>query len=150
MYLLTIDDPKQLFRPKRIVTVFLAGLLLILAGCGGSTKVYNSNKTIAFRDNIYNVTDVGVYSTKAEAIISDHETINLRKADKKKINALLEQHGSIFVRQTIALDDLVIVYQAKKIESWSEYRKFAKQFKSASEDLQEFLADASEPQLILE
>jgi hypothetical protein len=133
---------------KAALTVLLAGCLVILAGCG-STKVYNSNKTIAFRDNIYNVTDVEVYSSKVEAIISDDESIDLRGADKKRIKALLDTHGSLFVRQSLSLDDLVIVYQARTIDSWSDYRKMEKQFKNANEDLRDFLASPKKPQLEL-
>jgi hypothetical protein len=134
--------------PKGIVTVLLATCLLILAGCG-STKVYNSNKTISFRDSVYNVTEVKVYSSKTEAVISDDESVDLRGADKKRINALLEQHSSLYVRQTLSLDDLVIVYQAKSIDSWSDFNKMNKQFASANKKLKKFLADPKKMQLEL-
>ena len=133
---------------KGIVTVLLAACLMILAGCG-STKVYDSNKTIAFRDSIYNVTDVQVYSSKTEAVISDDESVDLRGGDKKRINALLEQHDSLFVRQTLSLDEQVIVYQAKSIDSWSDFRKMDKQFASANKSLKKFLADPKKMQLEL-
>jgi hypothetical protein len=136
-------------RLKGFFTMLLAACLLILAGCG-STKVYNSNKTIAFRDSVYNVTEVAVYSSKSEAVISESESIDLRGADKKRISALLEQHGPFLVRQTLSMDDVVIVYQAKNIDSWSDYRKMDKQFKSANKDLKKFLANPKKTQLTLE
>jgi hypothetical protein len=133
---------------RGLLTVSLAVCLMILAGCG-STKVYNSNKTIAFRDSVYNVTDVKVYSAKSEAVISDSETLSLRGVDKKRFNALLEQYGPLSVRQTVSLDEQVIVYQARKVNSWSDIRKMDKQFTSASDSLKKFLANPKKTQLTL-
>jgi hypothetical protein len=131
-----------------LFTVSLAVCLMLLAGCG-STKIYNSNKTIAFRDSVYNVTDVQVYSAKAVAVISDSESLDVKDADKKRINALLKEHGPLFIRQTLSLDELVIVYQAKTVDSWSDFRKIDKQFASAHKDLKKFLANAKKTQLTL-
>jgi hypothetical protein len=144
----TATGNKAVFGLKGALSLVLLGCLVFLAGCG-STKVYNSNKTIAFRDNIYNVTDVEVYSSKVEAVLPNEEAIDLRGADKKRIRALLETHGKLFVRQTLSLDELVIVYQARTIDSWSDYRKMEKQFKNANEDLKDFLASPKKPQLTL-
>ena len=141
------------FRPspslKGLSSVLLGACLMMLAGCG-STKVYNSNKTISFRDSVYNVTDVKVYSSKTEAILTEDESVDLRNADRKRIKALLEQHSTLFVRQTLSLDDLVIVYQAISIDSWSDFNRMNKQFESANEKLKKFLGDPKKTQLDLD
>ena len=134
---------------KSLSTVLLGACLLILAGCGG-TKIYNSTKTISFRDSVYNVTDVKIYSSRTEAIISDEESVDLRDADKKRIKSMLEQHSTLFVRQTLSLDDLEIVYQAISIDSWSDFNRMNKQFESANEKLKKFLGDPKKTQLDLD
>jgi hypothetical protein len=148
MHLRGVTKTEGLLSLRGLFTVSMAFCLVILAGCG-STKIYNSNKTIAFRDSVYNVTNVQVYSAKSEAVISDSETLNLRGADKKRINALLQQHNPLFVRQTLTLDEVVIVYQAKQVGSWSDFRKMDKQFTSASDKLKKFLANPKQTQLTL-
>lgn len=134
---------------KGLSAVLLGACLMMLAGCG-STKVYNSNKTISFRDSVYNVTDVKIYSSKTEAIITDDESVDLRDADRKRIKGLLEQHSTLFVRQTLSLDDLEIVYQTISVDSWSDFNRMNKQFESANEKLKKFLADPKKTQIDLD
>ena len=133
---------------KWIVVMLLSAIMLSLAGCG-STKVYTADKTIVYGDNIYNVSNVKVFSTKTEAVLSETETVNLKNADKKRVNELLDANDTMLVRQVISLDDQELVYQAKRIKSWSEFNSMNKQFSSANSKVTKFLADKKKTQLKL-
>jgi len=136
------------FRLRYFAVTAFAACLLILAGCGG-TQVYNSQKTLVHRGNIYNVTNVMLYSSRIDGITDSEETLDLEGVDKRKFKDLLKQYQSIFVRQVITFDEREIVYQAMRVDSWSDYRKMDRRFSSALEDLQDFLGDPEEAQLEL-
>jgi hypothetical protein len=133
---------------KWVAILLMSTIMLSLVGCG-STKVYTADKTIVHRDSIYNVSNVKVFSAKTEGVISETETINLKGADKKRINALLDANDTILVRQVINLDDQELVYQAKRIKSYSEFSKMNKQFSSANSTITKFLANKKKTQLKL-
>jgi len=148
MYRPTTIDSKLVNPFKWIAVTALCACMLSLAGCG-STKVYTADKTIVYKDSIYNVSNVKVFTTKVEAVISDTETVSLKNADKKKIQELLEQNDPLFVRQVVNLDDQELVYQARNVKSWSDYNKMNKQFSNATNNLTKFLADKKKTQLKL-
>jgi len=137
-----------MIRTTRILILALITSLLV-ASCG-STKVYTADKTVVYRDAIYNVSNVSVFTRKAEVVISDDNMINLSNTDKSGFNDLLDQHdGEVFVRQTFLMDDEAMVYQALNVDSWSDYNRMNKKFEGAAEDLQKFLADKKKTQLKL-
>lgn len=133
---------------KWLTALTLFASLLAIAGCG-STKVINSQKTLAYRGSIYNVTNVLVFSSRTEAVISESETINLAGINKSDFTKSSETHNGLFVRQLLTLDQQEVIYQAKKIDSWSDYNKMNKQFTSAVQSLQKFLANPKQTQLAL-
>ncbi|MCX2979273.1 hypothetical protein EYC98_00155 [Halieaceae bacterium IMCC14734] len=133
---------------RAALVMLLTACLLTVVGCG-STKVINSDKTLVVRDSVYNISNVSVFKSTSEAVMDDADNIDLYGADKKRINALLKEHDSLFVRQTLQLDDLDIVYQAKSIDSWRDYSKLAKKFETANKELRKFLADSKKMQLEL-
>lgn len=141
-------NSRQTSQLKWMAVMLMSTIMLSLAGCG-STKVYTADKTIVYRDSIYNVSNVKVFSTKVEGVISDTETVDLKNADKKRINGLLDTHDTILVRQVINLDDQEMVYQAKRIKSWSEFSSMSKSFSSANSKVTKFLADKKKTQLKL-
>jgi len=131
-----------------LLLALMTGTLLSLTACG-STKVYTADKTVIYGDSVYNVSNVSVFSTRVDGVISDSETIELKNVDKKAFNDLLDQHDSIFVRQVITFDDKDMVYQATNVDSWSDYNRMAKRFSSANKDLTKFLGDKKKTQLKL-
>ncbi len=133
---------------RRFAVIALSTCLLTLAGCG-STKVYNSQKTLVHGGSIYNVTNVMVFSSRTDGIAASDETLDLRGVDKKGFRNLLEQHQAIFGRQVVTLDEREVVYQARQVDSWSDFRKMDKRFSSIVEDLQDFLANPKKTQLEL-
>ena len=133
---------------RGIGLLFITLSLMSLSGCG-STKVYNSDKTLVFGDNVYNLSNVQVFASKSEAIISDTETIDVKGMEKKGFNKLLDQHDTVFISQSLVLDEKLVVYHATNVKSWSQFRKMNKQFASANEELQKFLANPKKAQLTL-
>jgi hypothetical protein len=135
-------------KARSALILLLAAGLLTLAGCGSSPTI-NADKTLVVRDSVYNIADVKLYKSTTEAVIEGGDNIDLYGADKKRINALLDEYNSLFVRQTLVLDEMEIVYRAKSIDSWRDFNKMADNFKRANKDLRKFLADPKEMQLEL-
>lgn len=130
----------------------LAGMLMLavsLSGCG-STKVYTADKTVVYKDNVYNVSNVKIFSPSNEAVLADKSTVNLKGMEKKAFEKLLEDNNdSVFVRQSFNLDSDEMVYQAGTVAKWSDFDKMNKRFGSAQKDLTKFLGDKKETQLKL-
>jgi len=125
-----------------ILTVFL------LAGCGG-TKVYNNDKTVVYNGAVYNISKAKQISSKATAKLSDSKTVSLKGADRKQIEAYLEEYGSIFVRMAFELDDQEMLYRASSVDSWKQYQNMQKSFESAGSQITKLLGDKKKMQLKL-
>lgn len=135
---------------KLLGLLLLSACVLSLGACGrANVKVYNTDKTVVYGDNLYNVSNIKVFSPSTEAVISATKSTSLKGVDKKQFNEMLKQHKSILVRQVIKLDDQELVYQARQVDSWSKFDKMNKQFSSATSSLQKFLADKKQTQLKL-
>jgi len=135
---------------QRCAVLLVSAVLVSLAGCAISTsKVYNPNKTVVFRDHIINVSNVKVFSTNTDAVISATESIPLNGIDKNKFNSLLQKYKQLHVRQTLKMDEQAVVYQEANVKSWSDYDKMNKQLQSAASSLTKFLADKKATQLKL-
>ena len=76
---------------------------LVLTGCGG-TKVYDTTKTIVYRDSIYQVTDVQQIKRSITGIKSDDSTVNMTNMERRQIEDLLDAEDSVFVRMKFDLD----------------------------------------------
>jgi len=126
----------------------LAGLMLALAACG-STKVYTADKTIVYNGAIFNVSNVQRISSRSEAELPNGQTVNLRGMDRKGIEALLDEHGSMVVTNVVEMDTQEMVYQRAKVEKYSQYSKMAKNFDSAQKNITKFVADKKKTQLKL-
>ena len=124
-------------------------ITLAVTACGG-TQVVTAEKTVVYREAIYNVSGVQLFTRKTQGVISQDEVIDLAGTEKSAFNSLLEKHdGELFVRQVFMLDDQELVYQARSVDSWSDYNRMAKQFDNAAEDMTKFLADGKKTQLKL-
>ncbi|KAA9134007.1 hypothetical protein F3N42_00185 [Marinihelvus fidelis] len=143
--------PTKTHRGRRFAAVLVAVLLAAsLHGCG-STKVYSANKTVVYRDNIYNVSDVKLFSHTSEAVFPGDSNVDLDNIEKRAFESLLEDHNDeVFVRQSFTFDDQAVVYQAQNVDSWSDFERMNRRFDDALEDLREFLADEKETQLELD
>lgn len=122
--------------------------MILLTGCG-STKVYNNDKTIVYRDSIYNVSKVRQINTSVSGKLSDDSTINLKGTDKKKVQSLIKENGSVYVRMAFELDDQEMLYRAKSVDSWSDYSRMQKDFEKAGKQITSLLGDKKKMQLKL-
>lgn len=129
--------------------ILLALTVTLLAVSCGSTKVVTANKTMVYRDAIYNVSSVDVFKRSTEATGADGASVNLDDISKGAFRTLVDEHGKLSVRQVFQLDDVEVVYQAMQVDSWSDYSRMNKRFDNAAEDLQKFLADKKKTQLKL-
>jgi len=125
-----------------ILTIFL------LAGCG-STKVYNNDKTVVYNGAVYNISKAKQINSKATAKLSDSETVNLKGADRKQIEAYIKEHGSIFVRMVFEFDEQEMLYRASSVDKWSDYQRMQKSFESAGNQITKLLGDKKKMQLKL-
>jgi len=143
------NDPKTRRRFGRtLVLISSIMTLLLLAGCGG-TKVYNVNKTVVYRDSMYNVSDVKQIRSNISGKLSDENTVNLYGADRKQIEAYLKENGSVYVRMSFDLDGEEMLYRATTVEKWSEYSRMQKDFEKAGKQIASLLAAKKTTQLKL-
>jgi hypothetical protein len=137
--------------PKAIRWLATLGLVILaasLAACG-STKVYTADKTVVYKDAVYNVSNVRIFKPINQAVLADKSTVELKGMDKKAFNALLDKEKSVFVRQGFLLDQDELVYQATNVDSWNDFNKMNKRFSSAGSSLTKFLGDKKKTQLKL-
>ena len=133
---------------KKVMMFMLALSVALLTACG-STKVYNTGKTLVYNGTIYNLTNVSVISTLVESQLSSGEVTNLKGIDKRGFESLLKEHSSLFVRTIVVLDEQQMIYQARQIGSYSDFRKMTKKFEKASNDIRKFMANKKSRQLQL-
>jgi hypothetical protein len=135
--------------PRPWITALLLLIVAVsLTGCG-STKVYTADKTVVYRDSIYNVSNVKVFSPKNEGDVGQAQPVDLSSMDKKQFESLLKEHPSIQVTQGFMMDDQELVYQRQQVTSWSQFNKMTGKFQSANKSLTKFLADKKKTQLKL-
>ena len=121
--------------------------ILLLTACGG-TKVYNNDKTVVYREAVYNVSKVKQITYRNTGKLADDSSVNLRGADRKQIEAYLDQ-GPMDVRMAFGLDDQEMLYRASSVTKWSEYSKMLKSFESAQKQIASLLGDKKKMQLKL-
>jgi len=130
----------------RLLAISIAAL--IISACG-STKIYNNDKTIVYRDNIYNISTVKQIGTDVTAKLTDGRTVNLTRADKKKVQSLLKESGSMFVTMKFELDSDDLVYRTKTVKKYNEYSRMKSDFDSANKKIIKLMGDKKKMQLKL-
>lgn len=135
------------FRTTRVLILALVPALLLTA-CGG-TKVYDSSKTIVYRDTIYQVTDVQTISTVKEAVLADDRRVDLKNRDRRAIEALIEENDGLFVRMAFRFDDQEMVYRATNVENWRDYSRMEGAFEGAGDDIAKLMREKKTKQLKL-
>jgi hypothetical protein len=138
---------EKLWRRGRLLSLSILALCA-LSACGG-TKVYTADKTVVYRDAIYNVSDVKVFRTFNQAVVAGQSAIDLKGMDKRRFNGLLDQHKTVLVRQGFNLDKQELVYRAQNVDSWSDFSRMNKQFESATKSMTGFIGSPKKNQLKL-
>jgi outer membrane murein-binding lipoprotein Lpp len=136
----------QLFGRALTLTAIVFSVLL-LAACG-STKVYNNDKTVVYNGAVYNISKVKQIQSKVTGKLADESSVDLRGADRKQIEAYLDQ-GPMYVRMAFGLDDQEMLYRASSITKWSEYNSMRKSFENAGKQITSLMGNKKKMQLKL-
>ena len=122
--------------------------VIVVVGCG-STKVYNTDKTVIFKGSMYNISNVTEYSSKMEAKTSAGDAVDLTRYDKTRFNAFVAEEGTVMVQSLILMDDRTIVYQSATPKKYSEFDRMRKSLDSAMGRIAKFMKDKKKTQLNL-
>jgi len=128
---------------------FLLVVCMFSLGACGSTKVYTADKTIVYNSNLYNMSNVQRIGSRVEAYLPGDEVVDLRRLDKKGVEALIKEHDEIMVGAIVEMDQKEMVYRRVRVDRYSDYSKLTKKFDRAMSDIGKFMADKKKTQLKL-
>jgi hypothetical protein len=144
---------RSLKMPRRFGRTLILAILVIsmalLAGCISSSKVYNNDKNVVYNGAMYNMANVKQIKSSISGKLSDSNTVDLKGADRKQIEAYLKEYDSIYVRMAFQFDEQEMLYRASSVERWSDYNKMKKSFDSAGNQISKLMANKKKIQLKL-
>jgi lipopolysaccharide export LptBFGC system permease protein LptF len=123
--------------------------MLLLAGCISSSKVYNNDKNVVYRGTMYNLANVKQTRSVITGKLKDDTEVQLTNADRKQVEAYLDENSPMFVKMAFEFDDQELVYRASSISKWSEYSKMKSSFESAGKKISKLMANKKQIQLKL-
>jgi hypothetical protein len=129
-------------------TILLAICMAALIGCG-STKVYTADKTVVYRDSIYNMSTVKKIGAREEARTPGGEVVSLKNKDKNELKDFFKENPGSMVSLIIDLDEQEMVYLRMEVDSYSEYSRLHSRYESALKELTKFMGDKKKNQLQL-
>ena len=132
----------------RVSVVLLALGMIALAGCG-STKVYTAEKTIVYKESLYNLSGVQQVGSRIDGQAADGSTVNMRSLDKKGVEKLLKDNPDMVVTTLVVMDDNEMVYERRQVKKYSDYSKMEGRLDDAMKDISKFMADGKKTQLKL-
>lgn len=133
---------------RPVGVVLLALCMAFLAACG-STKVYTADKTVTYRDSIYNISNVQRIAAKKTATTPGGQEVNLANMDSKALKAFFKDNPGSTVDLYMQMDDQQLTYTRTKVDSYNDYSKLESRFDSAMKDVTKFMADKKKTQLKL-
>jgi hypothetical protein len=139
---------KSIRQLGRTLTVIASIMTILLITACGSTKVYNNDKTVVYRDAVYNISKVKQINSKISGKLADDTSVNLAGVERKQIEAYLKQ-GPMYVRMAFGLDEQEMLYRASSVSKWSEYSSMLKSFNNASKQITSLMGDKKKMQLKL-
>jgi hypothetical protein len=137
----------NLAKPLGVILMLLC--MLALVGCFSSTKVYQTDKTIAYDGSLYNMSNVQKIEGRIEGRLPNGDTRNMKGMSKKEVNALLDEGSPIMVTTAIDMDSQELVYERRSVSKYSEFSKMVNKFESAGKDVSKFMANKKSTQLKL-
>ena len=132
-----------------LVLAFSVLSMLLLAGCISSSKVYNNDKNVVYRGTMYNMANVKQIRSVITGKLESDKEVTLTNADRKQVEAYLDDNSSMFVKMAFEFDDQELVYRASSISKWSEYSKMKSSFESAGKKISKLMANKKQIQLKL-
>ena len=133
---------------RRAGALILTFCMIALIGCG-STKVYTADKTMIYRDDLYNMSNVQRIGSRVDGKLENGEVVNLRDMERKQIENLLKENDEILVSMIVEMDDKEMVYLRSRVQKYSEYSNMAKRFERANKDIAKFMGNKKSTQLKL-
>ena len=133
---------------RHLAVGLLLACLVALGGCGG-TKVYSTDKTIVYRDSIYNMGNVQRIGSRIDGQLADGTTVNMTNMDKKAVEGLLDDNDEVMVSMYVEMDDREMVYLRQRVSRCSDYNKMKKRHEGALKDMTKFMGDKKKTQLKL-
>ena len=133
---------------RHLAVGLLLACLVALGGCGG-TKVYSTDKTIVYRDSIYNMGNVQRIGSRIDGQLADGTTVNMTNMDKKAVEGLLDDNDEVMVSMYVEMDDREMVYLRQRVSRYSDYNKMKKRHEGALNDIMRFMGDKKKTQLKL-
>jgi hypothetical protein len=146
---LSLKLPAVLVNTKRLVVFLLAVCILSLVGCGSTTKVYNTDKTILYKGDLYNMRNVQRISPQISGKLPNGDVNNMKGMDKKAVEALLDEGSPIMVSMVVEMDSQEMVYGRKSVSKYSEFSSMKKSFEKAMNKINKFMANKKSTQLKL-
>ena len=147
----TLADTRKNFSintVKHIATGLLVLGMIALIGCGG-TKVYTIDKTVTYRDEMYNMSTVQKIAAREEAKLADGSVVNIRNKDKKAMQAMFKENGQMLISMLVEMDQQEMVYLRMNVDNYSDYSRMKKKFDGAMKDISKFMGDKKATQLNL-
>jgi len=142
----TLETQRRKNRPIALVVLVLT--VLLLTACGG-TKVYKNDKTVVYNGSVYNMSNVMQIDSKNTGKLANDESVNLKGADRKQVEAYLKESGPMYVRMAFDFDGKEMLYRASSVDSWSDYSKMKKSFDNAGKQITSLMANKKKMQLKL-
>lgn len=123
--------------------------MLLLAGCISSSRVYNNDKNVVYRGTMYNLANVKQINSVITGTLKGDKEVKLTNADRKQVEAYLDQNSPMFVKMAFEFDEQELVYRASSVSKWSEYSKMKNSFESAGNKISKLMANKKQIQLKL-
>lgn len=133
---------------RTLILVASIMTMLLLVGCGG-TKVYKNDKTVVYNGAVYNLSNVVQIDSLISGKLSDSNSVSLKGADRKQMEAYFEEYGSIYVRMAFDFDGKEMLYRASSVSKWGDYSKMLKSFENAGKQISSLMANKKKMQLKL-
>ncbi len=134
---------------RSLVLIVSVLAMLLLAGCISSSRVYNNDKNIVYRGTMYNMANVKQTRSVITGTLAGDKQVDLKNADRKQVEAYLDQNPSMFVKMAFEFDDQELVYRASSVKKWSEFSKMRSSFESAGKQIAKLMANKKQTQLKL-
>jgi len=147
--ILSLKSRTTFTQARRLSVFLLAVCILLLTGCFSSTKVYNADKNILYKGDIYNMANVQRVSPRIEGKLPNGDVRTMRGMDKKSVQALLNENSPIMVSMIVEMDDREMIYERKSISKYSEFSSMTKRFEKAMSRINKFMGNKKTTQLKL-
>jgi hypothetical protein len=137
-------------RRLHLVVLALVSLMLVLgiSGCG-STKVTTAQKSIAYKDRLYNISVVREVRGVREVILPSGEVRDLTTLGDRARRDLFDEHAAVRVRMKVMFDETELVYFDRSVRNRRDLNELERRFTSAMERIRRFTANRRQTQLDL-